>query len=651
MGWLDRCYETYEKNLSEVGNIAKRGDKDAPMLLPVAHTTQKAHVEISLSASGEFLFARIVRPDEATTVIPCTEESSERTRRFAPHPLADKLQSVAGDYTLFGGKKSHKFDEYINQLSAWCESPHSNDKVRAVLKYAEKGTVIADLVCARILVTGDDGKLITNRKNYKGEKPLISGVLADETECFVRWRVDGVSLHDSKDVWQSWIDYYESLIAKRGICYVTGQETVLSRLSPKKIRSSKDGARLVSSNDSTNFTFRGERFSNAEQALHIGYETTQKAHSALRWLIGKQGIFNGGQTILVWGTENEDLPPITADTYDFIGEDDLEDVLSGEGESIVDTTRTAFAELFNRKASGYNAELEKHHKISVIIIDSASENKGRISIKYYLELEKSKLIGNITNWHETLTWRHSYRRLANEQSKGENDGYITFYGAPSPADIAKAAYGEKADKKLINHTIERLIPCIIEGKALPRDIMLSAVHRVPCGSQRKYWESSKVRSIACSLVLGYHNRKNQDHKAKENFTMALNENCTDRSYLFGRILACADAVEYKAESVAGVKKNERHPTNAQRLEAAFVRRPAKTCEVLKLQLIPYVDRLIKNGASTYAYDLMLELIVKLSEQNYNNKPLNELYLLGYASQRQEFFTSRKDKNAGDGENS
>lgn len=355
--------------------------------------------------------------------------------------------------------------------------------------------------------------------------------------------------------------------------------------------------------------------------------------------------------MLVWGTENEDIPPITADTYDFIGEDDLEAVLSNAEENIVDTTRTAFAELFNRKAAGYQAELGEHAKISVMILDSASNKGGRMSVKYYLELDKSKLIVNITNWHETLAWRHSYRRSADKQSKGENDSCITFYGAPSPVDIAKAAYGEKADKKLISHTIERLIPCIIEGKALPRDIMLSAVHRVPCSSQRKYWESSKVRSIACSLVLGYHNRKNQDHKAKENFTMALNENCTDRSYLFGRILACADAVEYKSESVAGVKKNERHPTNAQRLEAAFVRRPAKTCEVLKLQLVPYVNRLIKNGASTYAYDLMLELIAKLSEQNYNNKPLNELYLLGYASQRQEFFTSRKDKNAGDGENS
>ena len=326
-------------------------------------------------------------------------------------------------------------------------------------------------------------------------------------------------------------------------------------------------------------------------------------------------------------------------------------MLSNAEENIVDTTRTAFAELFNRKAAGYQAELGEHAKISVMILDSASNKGERMSVKYYLELDKSKLIVNITNWHETLAWRHSYRRSADKQSKGENDSCITFYGAPSPVDIAKAAYGEKADKKLISHTIERLIPCIIEGKALPRDIMLSAVHRVPCSSQRKYWESSKVRSIACSLVLGYHNRKNQDHKVKENFTMALNENCTDRSYLFGRILACADAVEYRAESVAGVKKNERHPTNAQRLEAAFVRRPAKTCEVLKLQLIPYVNRLIKIGASTYAYDLMLELIVKLSEQNYNNKPLNELYLLGYASQRQAFFASRKDKNAGNGENS
>lgn len=95
MGWLERCYETYEKNQSEVGAPAMRGDREAPMLLPVAHTTQKAQVEMSLSGSGEFLSARVLRPDEATTVIPCTEESSARTSGLVPHPLADKLQYCA----------------------------------------------------------------------------------------------------------------------------------------------------------------------------------------------------------------------------------------------------------------------------------------------------------------------------------------------------------------------------------------------------------------------------------------------------------------------------------------------------------------------------------------------------------------------------
>ena len=105
MGWIERCYEVYEKNLGEVGKPSYRGNREAPVLLPVAHTTQKAQVEVSLSDAGEFLSARVLRPDEATTVIPCTEESGSRTSGFVPHPLADKLQYTAGDYLAFGGHK------------------------------------------------------------------------------------------------------------------------------------------------------------------------------------------------------------------------------------------------------------------------------------------------------------------------------------------------------------------------------------------------------------------------------------------------------------------------------------------------------------------------------------------------------------------
>ena len=65
---------------------------------------------------------------------------------------------------------------------------------------------------------------------------------------------------------------------------MSGKVEVLSFLQPKKIRNEGDGAKLISSNDEKNFTFRG-RFSDKSQAFSIGYEDSQKAHNALKWSI------------------------------------------------------------------------------------------------------------------------------------------------------------------------------------------------------------------------------------------------------------------------------------------------------------------------------------------------------------------------------
>lgn len=640
MGWLERCYETYEKNLSEVGVATMRGGREAPILLPVAHTTQKAQVEISLSLKGDFLSAQLVRPDEATTVIPCTEESGSRTSGYVPHPLADKLQYIAGDYQAYGGSKPPMFSDYVKQLEAWCDSEYGRDELRSVLTYVKKGSIISDLVSFKVLVTGEDGKLITNWKEYAGETPAAASLLADETECFVRWRVNGTALHESPELMQSWSDYYTSKFTDIGTCFVTGREMPLSQLSPYKIRNAGDRAKLISSNDSTNYTFRGERFENAEQALHIGYETTQKAHSALRWLIGKQGVSNGSQTILVWGTENEPIPPVTGDSVSFAGEDDLADELSSAENVTVDTTRTAFAELFRKKVQGYSSELGEFSKISVMILDAATP--GRMSVKYYRELSGSRLINNILDWHSTFAWQHSYRKIKAEKDGKRKEMKLDFYGAPSPADIAKAAYGEKADEKLVNMTVERMLPCITEGKPLPSDIMLSAVHRASNSADMEYWEASKARSTACALVRGYHVRN-----LKEDYSMALKEGYQNRSYTFGRILACADYIEFCAENNGPVKSADRRPTNAQRMEVTFTQHPAKTCALLEKQLSPYVTRMIKNGQSLYAYNMMLDLIASIPQEDFNNKPLDELYILGFACQRRDFFTPKKEKAADD----
>jgi CRISPR-associated protein Csd1 len=639
MGWLERCYQTYEKNLAQVGkpSASIRYGWDAPTLLPVAHTTQKVNVEVSLSANGDFCTARVLRSEEMTTVIPCTEESSARTSGAVPHPLVDKLQYIAGDYAAWGGTKKPMWTKYLDQLQAWCDSPFGLEPVQAVLTYLKKGCLIRDLVSCKILFADAEGHLL---KKWNGDKedmpPIFQSITGgDQSEAFVRFQVDGDDLSSDPAIWGSYTQYYLSTLKDTGICYIQGREMPVSLLSPYKIRNAGDRAKLISSNDSSNFTFRG-RFDNAEEALSIGYETTQKAHSALRWLVGRQGVQNGAQTILVWGTENEPIPPVTGDAYDLVAcsrndLDDDDDDLGSPYEAAADLpqTREAFAAEFNKAVQGYRHALSAHSQVSVMVLDSATP--GRLSIRYYRELQGSRLMDSITDWHKTFGWELRYRRLQTQENGKKKSIPIVFVGAPAPADIAAAAYGAKVDKKLKQQTIERLLPCITEGRPFPKDIMLAAARRAANGIALEPWEVSKNRSIACALIKGYHHRN-----LKEEYTMALDETCNDRSYLFGRILACAEQLEqYAIYNTAGDKGSR--PTNALRYEVAYTQHPAKTLALLRKQVEPYLERLIKARKSTYASDLMLQLIARIPAEQFNDQPLTELYLLGYACQRAEFF--------------
>ena len=635
MSWLEKCYETYENCQQEIGiqKFQAEGDKRSYVpLLPVAHTTQLVNIEVELDQNGDFQDARLLAKDEQTTIIPCTEESSARTSGIVPHPLVDKLQYIAADYPAYGGAKKSGWNLYHTQLQDWCSSPYADAKVCAVLRFLEKGCLVASLVQKHILFLDENGKMPAKWTGNKDEKPKILETLAsaDQTESFVRFRVGGIDLAQDEAVRESFIHYYEMKQQRVDYCTVQGKQMAVSTLSPYKIRNPGDRAKLISSNDSTNYTYRG-RFVTAEQALSIGYETTQKAHSALRWLISKQGCSNGDQTVVVWGTKGEPIPDITADSMD-LG-DDFAAAFAQLGQpQLPPATESEYAERFNKAIQGYGKALDEKANTVVMILDSATQ--GRLSIRYYRELAGSELMKNITDWHRNFAWQLNYRSAPESAEPGQKPKWkrVSFWGAPSPADIAKAAYGEKADKKIIQQTVERLVPCITEGKYLPRDLMLSAVHRATAGIGLEPWEYQKTCGIACALICGYYHRNK-----KENFVMTdgkyVDETIDDRSYLFGRILACAEQIERRVQSQTG----ETRPTNAERLRLVFVQRPAKTTALLQQKLTPYLNRMRANGVSRdKRYSTLQELVGRLGAENYTNKPLNELYLLGYACQMMDF---------------
>ena len=116
-----------------------------------------------------------------------------------------------------------------------------------------------------------------------------------------------------KSVQKSFIDYYASVPANKDLCYFTGDRTRITTLLPKMIRYDGDDAKLISSNDSASFTYRGrfltkDKDSGSNETLSIGYETAQKIHNALKWIIRRQGYTRDGVCVVTWESDLTDIP-------------------------------------------------------------------------------------------------------------------------------------------------------------------------------------------------------------------------------------------------------------------------------------------------------------------------------------------------------
>lgn len=590
MSWIQDLFKTYENCKSKVGIYP---DNNRVPLLPLCHTTQKAQIEIAIDQDGNYCWARPVEKDDARTIIPCTEGSGGRASGEAPHPLCDKLQYVAADYKDYNGKKKPYFKGYLQQLGAWCESEYSHPKANAVLKYVERGNVVKDLI--------------------------EHGVEFD-IEGFVRWIVQitgdpQTSVWTDLSLFQSWTNYYSAIKEGKALCYVTGKEVPQAEQHPRNIRRDGDSAKLISSNDISGFTFRG-RFSSAEEACSIGMEVTQKAHSALRWLISRQGYRYGESAIVAWATTGEAIPAFLSDAYALYG---MDDPISESTMQQVAYTAQELALKLKARIAGYSAELGDTTDIVVMGLDSATP--GRMSITFYRKLTGSDFLKRVENWHNSCCWIHDY--LRKEVTDGKTGKIkkvaVRFVGAPAPNDIAEAAFGKRLDDKLRKATVERLLPCIVDGRPIPIDLVESTVRRASNRVGLEDYEWNKTLSIACALYRKYYE--------KEGLGMSLDENRKTRDYLYGRLLALADNLEEWALN----KAEEKRQTNAARLMQRFADHPYSTWRIIELGLGPYKARL--GGRAWSRQKLISEVMTMFEPEDFvNDKKLKGEFLLGYHCQ-------------------
>ena len=629
MSYVNELIDLYNKNQDKIGVIEYRGDIPY-VLLPPFHTTVTAQITVTIDQNGNFMRAELVAQDDKMTIIPVTEKSGSRTAGKEPHPLCDNLRYLAGE------KKDYYKDDgvcnelYMPQIEKWEKSTYSHEKVKAIYLYLKKATLIKDLVEQKIIKLNDNNQI--------DDKESVEGIV--QTKAFVRFiiRSTGENLHREipDECWKDrtlqdcYIKYVRSQEREKGMCYLTGNMESISYLHSKKIRNEGDGAKLISANDSQNFTYRG-RFANREEAVAVGSETSQIVHNTLKWIIRKQGAFFDTMTIVTWESDQLSMPKWNMDTESIITEyeneqeendwDSWDDDWSEEEE--VSDGNPITAEKFYKALNGYGKKVDNTSNMILLAFDAATP--GRLAMIENVTLDTARYLKNIEKWHNDCNWIHE---------KWKDGKRIQFWGMVGVRDIADILFGienkgklsivDGNGKKLYAEVAKRLLPCIWYGSNIPYDYVNLAVVKASnplTYKERKNWE--RVLTLACSMV-----KKNEKDRNKEEWNVALDKSAKDRSYLYGRLLAVADRIEYMTYDA----KDNGRITNAKRYMSTFSQRPYETWKVIEENIQPYLAKL--DVVKRKYYENLLSEICNLFDIDKfkENKKLDGLYLLGFHSQ-------------------
>ena len=631
MTWLKKLYDTYEN--------AQRLELEADdALMPISHTLQNAHINITLDGEGRFKRAKVL--EKTQVILPATESSAGRSSGEAPHPLADKLQYVAKDYTAFGGEKKNYFEGYLTQLNKWADSEFTHPSIKAVKNYVSQGTVITDLVAAKVCHIDEHGILLTSWES-EGDQPLLMKGLPkdkgkfDQGNALVCWSVE-IPGQEISQTWtdhslqQAWINYDLSQGGAKAFCMVSGQDVPVASNHPAKLRNTGDKAKLISANDSSGYTFRG-RFLESDQAATVGFEVTQKAHNALRWLISRQGSRSGDQVIVSWAVSGKPIPQPFSDP-DGWGDEDLDSIepeFSGIDHTI--DLGHSFASTFKKKLAGYRSgkKLEPTDEIVVMALDSATP--GRMAISYYRDFRPVEYFDNLQQWHLDFAW---WQRASKDKQEHGKDKW--FLSAPGLWAMLQAVYGDiiKSNESLKKNLAERMLPAIIEKRPPPKDVVQRAFHRAVARhsfKQDEQWLWEQNLGVACALYRGWHVR----HPIKElrrNYAMALDLENHSRDYLYGRLLAVAENIEQFSLDKAG----EGRSTTAARMMQRFADRPYSAWRTIELALQPYMQRLQNNAPQFLANrkKMLDEIQAAFDPQDFlKDKVLTGEFLLGFHCQR------------------
>lgn len=605
MGLFQKAVETYD-NMKSLAGVESEERKAA--LAPIGFITSGVQIEITVTEDGEFRGAEQIfdisedskgksqKPKKKIIIIPVTEKSLKRTKTAAtsPHPLCDKLMYMCPE-------NKESYEAYLEQLQDWCDSEFACPKIKAILKYVKKGTILADIASV--------------------------GKVKAKKDTFVCWRVLSTDCAEPEEVWKSrsvidsYINYYQSKTdasPKKALCYVSGELIMPADKHPGGVV--PGNAKLISSDDKNNFTYRG-RFADDSEALTVGFISSQKAHNALKWVISNDGFRCGDRMFVCWNPKGKKTKNPFASLFpDF-------------SEAEENPTPTNYRKILAKTVLGYKNNFKPEDETVTAVFEAAS--KGRLSVCYYSEMKAEDFLERLRFWDETTAWLYRRFGVAPDLVKSPDLKSIidAAYGVPRTSGENQTV---ETDEKVLAIAMQRLLLCRLEKAPFPADIMRSAIQK--CSSLQLYDKLNREKQLftTCAII-----KKYIYDRFKEEWNMALEPEKKNRSYQFGRLLAVLE----KAERGAFDNSEKREP-NAIRMWSLFVKRPMYATTVIIEQLKNAYYPRLEPGERGY-YDKLIEGIMRvISEfpESEIGKPLGEEYLMGYYLQKDALYPKKNNDN-------
>ena len=262
-----------------------------------------------------------------------------------------------------------------------------------------------------------------------------------------------------------------------------------------------------------------------------------------------------------------------------------------------------------------------------------SSSNGRSSIADFQELPAEQYVENVTAFYE-------------------------FFASMSKFCLFRIPNMLETESKFVKVAQHELIRAILCARPVPEHIVKKFVrkslnpiktsasdqasrHPGYSGKYTKYYYRNVLETTAGILL--YNEQIRMQERTVKN--MALDRTSTDRSYLYGRLVA----IYQRAEEIA-MSSADKRTTNAEKSMSMLATRPYSTIQNLGRRVQPYLNRLSNTRPTSKVY------VDKLLQETYgnfepgefeNNTPLTSNYLLGYYCQRQDMFAKQEQIEEGE----